>query len=87
MGSGSLVNVGSGNGLLPDVTQTMNWFWFAINEIIWHSFLDGIYLNTQDFNPQIVFEIYTFEMMIVSSREQWVKLISFLNNSWSGQLH
>ena len=36
--------------------QAISW---AINIILWHSFHVDVYVNTQDINPQVVFDIYT----------------------------
>ena len=45
----------------------------TIKEILWHLFQSNVYLNTQDINPQVVFDIYTFEFLATSFRGQWVK--------------
>ena len=45
----------------------LNQRWLTINEIFWHSFQVNFYLNTQDINPQVVFEIYTFEITATMS--------------------
>ena len=34
----------------------------TINEILWHSSQGKLYLNTQDINPQVVYEIQPFEI-------------------------
>ena len=62
MVSETLVNTGSGNGLLPDgINQSPE---AVLSYVQRHplAFLPGwyIYWNTQDINPQIAFEIYTF---------------------------
>ena len=40
----------------------MNQSWLTMNEVLWYSFLGNVYLNIQNINPQVVFEIYTFEI-------------------------
>ena len=43
------------------------------NAILWDLFQDNTYLNTQDVNPEVVFEIYTFEIIATSPRWQlWI---------------
>ena len=54
----------------------------AINTIMWHSFLSDVYLNTQDINPQVVFEIDTFVITAISHRGQWVKSLRPSDAIW-----
>ena len=42
----------------------------ALNKVLWHSLQGNFYLNTQDINPHIVFEIYTFEITATFPRDQ-----------------
>ena len=49
----------------------VNQCWVTTNKILYNSFQGNIYLNTQDINPQILFEIYTFWITATSTREQW----------------
>ena len=51
----------------------LNQSWLGINEILWHSFQGNIYMSTQDIKPQVVLEMYTFEITATFPREQWVK--------------
>ena len=62
---------GQRNGLLPDGTQTLPEPLpeLIINEMLWDSFQDDIYLNTQFINPEVVFSIYPFEITATSSRD------------------
>ena len=39
------------------------------------SFHTNVYLNTQDINPQVVFEIHNFDIIAISPRRRCVKLI------------
>ena len=48
------------NGLLP-YAPYLNQRWLIINDILWYSFKWNIYLNVQDINPQVVFEIFIFK--------------------------
>ena len=50
----------------------LNQHWLIINEAVWHLFQGNIYLNTQDINPQIVIEIYKFDITATSQRDWWV---------------
>ena len=45
----NLVSIGSGNGLLPDGTKPfyLKQYWLTIYMILWSSFHDNVYLNTQ----------------------------------------
>ena len=71
MASKILVNTGSGNGLLPDGTETIpEPSWITIHEIL--DIHSNVCLNTQDINPQVVFEISTFEIIATPPRGQWV---------------
>ena len=57
MASENLCNIGSGNGLLPAApSHYLNQCWLTLNEILWHSFEDTIYFNTEDINTQVLFE-------------------------------
>ena len=47
----------------------LNQCWLTISKILWHSFQGDICLNTRFIDPQIVFEIYTFEITIASLRQ------------------
>ena len=40
----------------------LNQCWLHLIEILCHSFHGNIYFNTQDINPQDLFEIYTFKI-------------------------
>ena len=41
--------------------QAISW---AINIILWHSFHGDAYLNTQDINPQVVFDILHINALV-----------------------
>ena len=41
----------------------------SIIVIIWHSFLGNVFLNTNDINPKVVFEIYTFGIRATGDNE------------------
>ena len=41
-------------------------YWLAINKVLWYSFQGNVYWNTQDTNPQVVFEIDSFEITAIS---------------------
>ena len=46
----------------------LNQCWPTTNEVLWHSFEGDICLNTHDINPQIMCEIYTFEITSIISQ-------------------
>ena len=53
----------------------VNQYWLTIDEILWHSFLGNVYLNTQYINLQVEFEIYTFEITNIFRKGQWFNSI------------
>ena len=68
-----LLNTVSGNGLLPNDTKPL-----TKPIILTHNqrdplvfIVDIVYLNTQDINPHVSFEIYAFEITAASPRGQW----------------
>ena len=48
----------------------LNQCWRIIHEILWHSFEGNVCLNIHDINPQIVCEIYTFQITSGSLRKK-----------------
>ena len=51
----------------------LNQYWITINKVLMHWFQGNVYLNIQDINPEVVFEIYTPEIAAVSLRGRWVE--------------
>ena len=50
-------------------------YWHTI-KILWYSFQGNFYwILSEDINPQVVSEIYTFEITTTVPRGQWVKII------------
>ena len=49
---GIIVSTGSGNSLFTSVDLT-------ITKFLWHSFQSNVFLNAQNANLQIIFEMYT----------------------------
>ena len=58
----------------------LNQCWLTINTIFWHSY---IYIY-QFINPEVAFEIYTFEISATSLSGQWVKVcnIPIVHTLW-----
>ena len=48
----------------------LNQCWLTMKKNLWHSFESKVYLNTEDINPNVVFEIYLFEITATSHRVQ-----------------
>ena len=46
-----------------------------MNEIPWHSLIVNVYLNAEDINPQVLFEIYIIEIPDTRLRRQWIKYV------------
>ena len=81
LANGMLVNTGSGNGLLPNSTKPL-----SESVLIYH------HLRYSDIHSRIMFiqmikvsiykfEMYTYEMLATSLREQWVTVWSQLKAS------
>ena len=61
-----MVNTDSDKGLSSDLTKPL-----SEPVLTYHqpdSFQGNVYLNTQDINPSVMFEIYTFEITATSPR-------------------
>ena len=59
----------------------LNQCWLAINKIHWHSFQGDIWLNTQDIDPQVIFQIYTFKITAMSPK--WVNSLAPGKFEWN----
>ena len=74
MATENWVNIGSGNGLLPDGTKPLlNQCWLIIGEVLWHSPEGNFTWNAQDIYPWRELENYWFKITSASPRDQWVK--------------
>ena len=80
MASKILVNIGSGNGLVPDGTKPLPEPMLTYHHasgiypsgpLVHHK--SYVYLNTQDMKPQIVFAIYKFKSQLHLPGDKWVK--------------
>ena len=77
MASGTFVNNGSGYGLLPHGTRQLVEPMLTYNQQGTLAFIPGsVYLNAQDINPQVVFEIFTFVITITFPRGPGVNTIN-----------
>ena len=80
MASEIWVNIGSGNGLLPESTKPLPETILAYHQqgplTITPAYMDYVYLNNQNSNPQDMSEIYTFKITATSPRGQWVNSCS-----------
>ena len=50
----------------------LNQYWLSVNKVLWRSFQCNDYLNTQNINIQVLFEIFTFKIIATSPMGQWV---------------
>ena len=78
-----LVNTHSDNGLLPEGTKPLTEPVLTINEILWHSFQDNVYLNyIQDINPQAAFENYKFKITATCPKGHLLNTPCLRQNGW-----
>ena len=68
------VNIGSGNFFcLTAPSQYSNQCWLIINEVLWCTFHGNDYVNSQNIDTQVMFEILTFEITATSPKCQLIK--------------
>ena len=67
-------------------SHCLNLCWHTIIEILWHSFQGDVHLNIEDFNPKVMFEIYTTKSQSHLPTKQWNDLV-FRPFRWDLVIH
>ena len=71
------INIGSGNGLLPEGTKLLiNQCWFLIFEVLWHSSEGSITVSTLLCIVYNKFKKYTFKITATPSGGQRINMLN-----------